>query len=172
MRGRPPMPSHLKALAGNPGKRPINDREPVPPSGVPDPPEWMTGGSLNVWETLAPIAIAMGVLTKADVPSFARYCDMLHRWIEARDFIEEHGTTYPVRDDKGNVKHIRSFPQFMHYRQLDKELRAHEVQFGLTPSARSRIMNSDEGSLERARLAHQATRAEQAKRQGMRLTGG
>ena len=30
-RGRKPKPTALKVLEGNPGKRPLNDREPVPP---------------------------------------------------------------------------------------------------------------------------------------------
>jgi len=30
MRGRKPKPSYLKLLNGNPGKRPLNEREPQP----------------------------------------------------------------------------------------------------------------------------------------------
>ena len=33
MRGRKPKPTVLKLLDGNPGKRPLNDREPAAPSG-------------------------------------------------------------------------------------------------------------------------------------------
>ena len=33
-RGRKPKPTALKVLEGNPGKRPLNDREPVPPKAT------------------------------------------------------------------------------------------------------------------------------------------
>lgn len=32
-RGRKPKPTALKLLEGNPGKRPINANEPIPPKG-------------------------------------------------------------------------------------------------------------------------------------------
>ena len=35
MRGRKPTPTHLKAITGNPGKRPINHAEPRPDIIIP-----------------------------------------------------------------------------------------------------------------------------------------
>ena len=32
-RGRKPKPTALKVLEGNPGKRPLNENEPIPPKG-------------------------------------------------------------------------------------------------------------------------------------------
>ena len=40
-RGRKPKPTALKVLEGNPGKRPLNDREPVPPKGTLKCPAWL-----------------------------------------------------------------------------------------------------------------------------------
>ena len=40
MRGRRPKPTRIKALTGNPGKRPLNAHEPRPEPALPDcPPE-------------------------------------------------------------------------------------------------------------------------------------
>jgi hypothetical protein len=40
MRGRRPKPTRVKALTGNPGKRPLNTHEPRPEPAAPDcPPE-------------------------------------------------------------------------------------------------------------------------------------
>lgn len=36
MRGRKPKPTHIKAITGNPGKRKLNDDEPLPEPAVPD----------------------------------------------------------------------------------------------------------------------------------------
>lgn len=32
-RGRKPKPTAMKILEGNPGERPLNEREPIPPKG-------------------------------------------------------------------------------------------------------------------------------------------
>ena len=40
-RGRKPKPTALKVLEGNPGKRPLNDREPVPPKATLKCPAWL-----------------------------------------------------------------------------------------------------------------------------------
>ena len=44
-RGRKPKPTALKVLEGNPGKRPLNDREPVPPKGRAQMPGVASAGS-------------------------------------------------------------------------------------------------------------------------------
>ncbi|MEM8438009.1 phage terminase small subunit P27 family, partial [Morganella morganii] len=42
MPGPPKTPSHLRLVRGNPSKRPINKKEPKPPSGVPPTPKHFT----------------------------------------------------------------------------------------------------------------------------------
>ena len=41
MAGRKPKPTALKKLEGNPGKRKLNTKEPVPGKGMPDCPKWL-----------------------------------------------------------------------------------------------------------------------------------
>ena len=64
-RGRKPKPTALKVLEGNPGKRPLNDREPVPPKGTLKCPAWLLPEAKKEWKRLAPALEAMGVLTMA-----------------------------------------------------------------------------------------------------------
>ena len=40
-RGRKPKPTALKALEGNPGKRPLNEHEPMPPKATLRCPAWL-----------------------------------------------------------------------------------------------------------------------------------
>ena len=40
-RGRKPKPTALKLLEGNPGKRPLNEHEPIPPTGKIRCPSWL-----------------------------------------------------------------------------------------------------------------------------------
>ena len=44
MAGRKPKPTALKKLEGNPGKRKLNTKEPVPEKGMPDCPKWLLPG--------------------------------------------------------------------------------------------------------------------------------
>jgi hypothetical protein len=73
--GRRPQPTALKVLRGNPGKRKLNQQEPVPPAGPIVKPTLSIGAGL-VWDRLAPIATAMGTLTAADVTAFATLCEL------------------------------------------------------------------------------------------------
>ena len=41
MAGRKPKPTALKKLEGNPGKRKLNMKEPMPEKGMPDCPKWL-----------------------------------------------------------------------------------------------------------------------------------
>jgi phage terminase small subunit len=74
--GRRPQPTALKVLRGNPGKRPLNADEPTPPPGDVEKPTTLSTPAAAVWDRLAPIAIAMRTLTRADVTAFAMCCEL------------------------------------------------------------------------------------------------
>ena len=67
VRGRKPKPTALKQQEGNPGKRPLNEREPTPPKGTIRCPNWLEAEAKKEWKRLAPSLEAMGVLTTADI---------------------------------------------------------------------------------------------------------
>jgi hypothetical protein len=48
-RGPRPEPSSLKLLKGNPGKRPLNEREPKPPAGAPEAPAHLDEEARREW---------------------------------------------------------------------------------------------------------------------------
>ena len=81
-------------------------------------------------------------MTILDATAIARYCDMLQKWTDCRDFINEHGFVYPLKDKRGNVRCLMQYPQVNIYNALAASLARMEAQFGLTPSARSRIIIS------------------------------
>ena len=93
-RGRKPKPTALKILEGNPGKRPINENEPIPPKGTVKCPTWLEPEAKKEWKRLAPSLEAMGVLTQADLTAFAGYCQAYARWKEAEEFISQHGSIF------------------------------------------------------------------------------
>lgn len=52
--GRPPLPTEIKALRGNPGKRPLNN-DPHVPAGIPKCPDWLTPVAKAEWARVVPI---------------------------------------------------------------------------------------------------------------------
>ena len=93
-RGRKPKPTALKVLEGNPGKRPLNDHEPIPPKGELEVPVVASARGQKEWKRLASSLEAMGVLTMADLTAFAGYCQAYARWKEAEEFITQHGSIF------------------------------------------------------------------------------
>jgi len=65
MRGRIPKPTQLKVIAGNPGKRPLNEKEPKPEGDLKDCPDWFNPQQRQVWDYAIENAPA-GLLKKLD----------------------------------------------------------------------------------------------------------
>jgi P27 family predicted phage terminase small subunit len=135
MRGRKPKPTLLKTLEGNPGKRSLNDREPVPPDGIPDCPDFLTTEARAEWFRTAKVLKEMQLLTLADRAALAAYCTAYGRWVEAEQQVQKYGTIVKSPN--------KGFPMKSPYLtvadQALESMRKLMVEFGLTPSSRSRI---------------------------------
>ena len=137
MAGRKSIPSILKLLRGNPGKRPVNKQEPSPQAGVPDCPSWLTQKAKETWKQIAPILDGMRVLTKADRQALELLCDAYAEYRKARETILKRGLTYTSKTSEGKI--IRPLPEVSIAADASRRLRAMLLEFGLTPSSRSRI---------------------------------
>lgn len=138
-RGPAPLPTRLKLLRGNPGRRPLNDREPQPEKARPECPDWLDDEAKACWDDLVPQLEAMGVLTRIEGQALTAYCDTWSRWKRAVLFIREHGEILPIKDDKGKVKYLQQMPQVAIARSLIQVLHRYQQEFGMTPSSRTRI---------------------------------
>ena len=81
----------------------------------------------------------MRLLTHVDQDALAAYCQIYARWKAAEEFIQQHGEVYPVRDDQGNVRRMKVYPQVAIASSLLQMLRSYQQEFGMTPSARTRV---------------------------------
>lgn len=147
-RGPPPKPTALRKLTGNAGKRKLNKNEPVPPPGPTDPPPWLDGLALEIWGRLAPIVRAMKVLDTSDVDALALLCDVYADYLDARAFVKKHGRTYTVSVQVGTdpetgdpviEQRYRVRPEVVITQEAWKRIRPMMQEFGMTPSARSRV---------------------------------
>ncbi len=134
MRGRKPVPTHIKAITGNPGKRPLNADEPLPAPAVPDCPSELGAVAKAEWERLAADLVKLRLLTPLDRAALATYCGAYELWAEATAAIQTYGSM---------VKSPQGFPMQSPYiaianRQAEIMLRV-ASEFGFTPASRSRI---------------------------------
>lgn len=140
-RGRKPKPTALKALEGNLGGRPLNANEPKPVKKAPRCPAWIEEEAKKEWKRMGRVLEQMGLLTEMDMTAFAGYCQAYARWKEAEEFITQHGTM--IRTPNGYLQQV---PQVSIAQTSLKIMLKFCEQFGLTPSARSRIVAGENSS--------------------------
>jgi hypothetical protein len=122
--GRRPHATLLTVLRGNPGRKRLNAREPVPPAGEVLKPGTLSEGASQVWEELAPVCLQMGTLTVADVKPFAMLCELEASALVARRW-------------KGKPRTLKA--GLLLEKQVAAILRPYYALFGLEPISRARI---------------------------------
>lgn len=137
----PPKPTSLKLIEGNKGKRAINHQEPDP-EYLNDltPPEWLSSEAKEVWNEVAPPLRAARVLTKIDVHALCVGCVAFAQYRHATSML---GMDYVKMGMKAEYINQWMVAQSMAYKQLISIF----TQFGMTPSARSRVAVNPQGSL-------------------------
>lgn len=133
-RGPAPKPTVLKLLEGNPGKRPLNKKEPKP-TGAPVLREDMSDASRAVWARVVDAYGHTGVLTAADGDALRIYCEAVVRYEAAALLLERSG---PVVKGARSGDLVRN-PLHQIVRDNAALVRAYARELGLTPSARSAI---------------------------------
>ena len=141
--GRRPTPTAIRKLMGNPGKRPINEKEPVAPKRLPKPPIHLSDEALAEWERVALDLYHAGVLTVFDRGTLAAYCQVYGRWAQAETALkrvadgDELNYGLMVQTQSGNL--IQNPLVGVANRSLTNMVRI-AAELGMTPAARSRIV--------------------------------
>lgn len=135
-RGRKPKPSQLKTLAGNPGGRPFNDREPRPPvpAHTPRAPRWLGAEAKKVWRHLAPILRDLGLYSTVDRYALAMLCNAAGRWIQAEKDLAKQDLVLSGAEGgqyQNPLLHVAN--------KAWEQIRRLAPEFGLTPSSRARL---------------------------------
>lgn len=136
MRGRPPTPTALKLLKGNPGKRRLESAEPQPLKKAPPCPKHLVGEARKEWRRITKQLLALGLLTEIDRAALAGYCQAWARWVEAEEAMQKPG--FQMITLTGNGYPVLS-PWLGVANTALKQMRSFLSEFGMTPSARVRV---------------------------------
>lgn len=132
--GRPPKPTALKELAGNPGKRPLNRLEPKPKVEIPPCPSWLTAAGKREYKRLAKLLVELRVITEADRLALGALTYQFSKWLEAEAMVSVEGRV--LTSEKGGM-YLNPWEGIANsaFKNMTVLLR----EFGLTPASRSRI---------------------------------
>jgi P27 family predicted phage terminase small subunit len=138
-KGPAPLPTKLKILQGNRGKRPLPENEPDPECAAPPKPEYLGAIAAVEWDRMVEITMDIGVLTVADGPALSLYCTEFETYRQAQLDLEVNGSLYKMTK-KGEV--WGAHPAVQIADKAAKNMKAILAEFGLTPSARTRVHTS------------------------------
>lgn len=142
-RGPSPTPTPVLELRGS-WRAGTRANEPKPEKTRPKAPKWLEPEARQAFLYLSRHLDALGVLTRLDQNALARYATLWSRYRKAEAFLAKHGDTYVVHGKPGpngekGQPILKSYPQWRHALALAQELVRLEREFGLTPSARTRL---------------------------------
>lgn len=141
---RRPKPTAVKKRTGNPGRRPLNTREPEF-AGVTTSPAWLDKTARAEWRRLAPTLGRQRLLTPADRAAFAAYCAAYSRLVRAERFLQSktaRGALHVVTLQGG----VKPWPEVAIANAAADQMRKLAVEFGFTPASRSKIQVDGAGA--------------------------
>lgn len=139
-RGRIPTPKAINDLKGDPGKRRTYQTEPAAPAGIPACPSYLDKTAKAEWKFICQQLKQMQLLSVADKTALELYCKSysLYRKAEKKLKVEEEVI------ETGKQGYLQKNPWLTILDQQSKIMKSFLIEFGLTPSARSRLSVKEE----------------------------
>jgi P27 family predicted phage terminase small subunit len=134
MMGRPPLPTHIKLVQGNCPAASFESKRAEAAAcraGTAAAPH-RTGESQV--HSMAEMLVRRGVMTELDAGALARYATAWCRWVDAEAEIKKRGLVV-----KTNADFVIQNPFLAVANRCMNQMAQIESEFGLTPSARTRI---------------------------------
>lgn len=134
MRGRKPLPTAIKQMNGNPGKRPLNLQEPQPDAAIPSAPDHLDDLALVEWERVSTALYEIGILAHVDRAILANYCIAWSRGAQAELQLKNMGLVL-----QGMEGGYYQNPWLAVCNKAMEQVHKYAAELGMTPSARTRI---------------------------------
>lgn len=136
IRGPKPLPTKLKLVRGNPGKRKINENEPTAEIERPEPPltDALKARGKKEYRRLCRLLEKMGVMTAVDRNELTMYCIAWENYLHAEEQVKKFGQVgkspndYPIQNPFVAIA-SKEFAKLITI----------GTNFGMNPSARVRL---------------------------------
>ncbi|WP_186320965.1 phage terminase small subunit P27 family [Bacillus mycoides] len=145
--GRKAKPIHLHLLEGNANrltKEEIEQRLEAEKrlqakKDKVKPPTWLDSFAKKEFKRIAGELLELDVITNIDVNALARYCDACSDYVTATKIIDEEGLMVEYTNKAAETNKV-PHPLLTKKKQLHEQMKSLEVELGLTPSARAKIV--------------------------------
>jgi len=142
----PKKPTKLKILQGTARKDRMIENEPDPENKTPSPPGHLNETAVVEWRRISAELFNLGLLSEIDRSALAGYCEAYSLWVEACEFRSERSKTdeiyHGMMEMTANGNVIQS-PIIGIINQTRKAMKDFLIEFGMTPSSRSRVSGKD-----------------------------
>jgi P27 family predicted phage terminase small subunit len=142
MKGRKPTPTHLKLVTGNPGKRALPKNEAKIVRALPAPPPFLPDEAKVEWGRVSEELYKIGLLSSIDRAALAAYCQsyalLAQAWCAINEMRKEDLLTGGLMIKTTNGNAIQN-PLVGTANKAAADMVRYAAEFGMTPSARSRI---------------------------------
>ena len=136
--GRRPKPTAKKLLAGNPGKRALNQAEPDFELVLNiDCPDWMGDNGRMLWEAVTPQLCKERILAATDIQNLEVYCSAYDQFRMAQADIAKNGVTV-----SGAMGGVIKNPAATALKEATAMMASYGGMLGLDPSSRQRMMGA------------------------------
>jgi P27 family predicted phage terminase small subunit len=136
-------------------KRKSEKSEPKPAPGRPETPDSLTEEEIKEWHRLFDILEDMDLAFTADYSAAERYVTLRVLWKSLKKFIQKNGTSFvmktttpsmyvgalPAKNGQPQeyVVTFNEYPEYKQFIEVGRQLLAFEIDFGLSPKARTRL---------------------------------
>ena len=149
--GRKPKPTNLKLVTGNRGKRALPKNEAAVENAEPMSPSWLCDDAKVEWGRVCGQLFKVGLMTDLDRAALAAYCDSYGIFARSRRALEAMerecpGSSLTTMTTNGNV--IQN-PLIGIVNKAKIDMTRYAAEFGMTPSARSRVTPTEHGNGEK-----------------------
>ena len=104
---------------------------------IPDPPSHLNAKAKKHWKGLVPDLADAGVMTNVDTDALAIYCTNYVALLDEQKKLEGEET---IIDGRGGVP-MRN-PRIALINQIQKQVQAMQIQFGITPKGRVKVQSN------------------------------
>ena len=133
--GRPRKPIEQHRRDGT--YQPCRHKGVEPKSVKPEMPGDLKGEAAQLWSDLTPILEDMGIYTAADSLALRLLCDSYAFYMEASEYVKEHGSYYVAHVTRGGLEVFKEHPASKAVSRHRKEIIEMCRQLGLTPASRT-----------------------------------